>query len=161
MDQGDLRGRVHKPSRGVLGFCMLVPSILCTCLWVISSICTSKLPRDLPHTFFLYLVLYSKTKRWKQKGLHWFENQGALLYLNSNISIFLILFSPWDLLKQGWIKNCINISERGYTYDGPLKGYMYILHILCNMNPIPLLTFPFEFSSTTHPFGFWRFSYRG
>jgi hypothetical protein len=46
------------------------------------------------------------------------------------------------------------MSKRGYTHSGPLKGDMYLLCMLRNMNPMLWLTFPFELSSTTFTFRF-------
>ena len=49
----------------------------------------------------------------------------------------------------------LRIIHKGeYTYLGPLRGHMYHLCMLCNMNLTPQLTFPFEFSSMTYLFKF-------
>ena len=69
---------------------------------------------------------------WKQTNSSTgFKNQGALkIYLKLKFNLTMILTQA--RLDQG----CINMS------------------MLCNINPKPWLTFPFEFSSMTHPIGF-------
>jgi len=90
--------------------------------------------RSPPH-LFLYLTLYSKTKMVETKGLCGFENQGALFYSNS-ISFFGFLF--YFILVT-------------FTIRLTQTRLLFMLH---GMNMMPWLTFPFEFSSMTHPFGF-------
>ena len=64
---------------------------------------------------------------------------------DGNKLIALPVLRTWELLKFNLTKiltqarldqDCINMS------------------MLCNINPKPYLTFPFEFSSMTHPIGF-------
>ena len=84
-------------------------------------------------------------------GLYWFENHRAFI----QIQIFFSFFYCHHVIFSGRVRPRLHIIYEGeYTYLGPLRGHMYHLCMMCNMNLTPHLTFPFEFSSTTYPFKF-------
>jgi hypothetical protein len=63
-------------------------------------------------------------------------------------------FCCYHVIYSNRVRSRLFINKGRYTYLGPLRGRMYLICMLCNMNFTPSLTFPFEYSSMTYPFGF-------
>ena len=117
----------------VLAFYVLVHSVLCTCCGRSRVYMHESSERSPPH-LVLYLVLIQKQKYGnKLIALPVLRNRELLKYIEKTFNLTMILTQA--RLNQ----DCISMS------------------MPCNINPKPWLTFPFEFSSLTHPIGFGDF----
>jgi hypothetical protein len=104
-------------------------------------------------TLVLVLVLFFEQVRTKD-GLYWFENHRAFIQKH-------IFFFHHHVIYSSRVRSTLHsIDKGGYTYLEPLGGHMYLICMLCNMNPYLYLPSHLKLAQCmTHPGEFDVFLY--
>jgi hypothetical protein len=152
MDQGDLRGTVHKPPQWGL-------SLLCAgsfglvhrsvgdleCMWV-------KILRDLPHTCSCTWCFIQKWKGGNKRDSTNLRTREPYLFKLKYFFGFLFYFHHETYSSKA---EFLHQHKRKRIYlQWTLEGWYVPPSYFAQHESYAWLTFPFEFSSTTHPFGF-------